>query len=95
MAYTAVGKFNLAIASLDKAATEFPENEKRANILYRAGFIGWEYLKDKDIASKYYKQFLEEYPNDPRVAEVNRILNGGMLNMTNEQIIEMFKARNK
>lgn len=95
MAYTAVGRFQDAVGSLDNAVNDFPEYEKRGNLLYRAGFIGWEYLKDTDVASKYYNQFLAEFPNDPKAAEVKQILESGMLTMSNEDILEMLKGKGK
>jgi tetratricopeptide (TPR) repeat protein len=95
MAYTATGRFSKAISSLDTAIADFPKYEKRANLIYRAGFIGWEYLNNTEVAKKYYNQFLEEYPNDPKAAEVKQILSSGMLEMTDEAILEMLKGKGK
>lgn len=95
MAYTAVGRFQDAINSLDRAVTDFPNYEKRSNLLYRAGFIGWEYLNDTEVASTYYNQFLTEFPNDPKAIEVKQILESGMLTMSNEDILEMLKGKGK
>jgi TolA-binding protein len=95
LAYTAVGRFSEALKSLDQAVTEFPKYEKRGDLIYRAGFIGWEYLKDTNVANRYYNQFLKEYPNDPKAKDVSQILNSGMLSMTDEQILNMLKGKNK
>ena len=95
MAYTATGRFTKAIASLDTAIKSYPENEKRPNLIYRAGFIGWEYLNDVQVAQLYYEQFLTEYPNDPKAEEVKQILTSGMLDMSDEAILEMLKGKGK
>lgn len=95
MAYTAVGRFQNATESLETAINDFPSYEKRGNLLYRAGFIGWEYLKDSEVARKFYNQFLEEYPDDPKVDEVQQILASGMLEMSDEDILEMLKGKGK
>ena len=93
MAYTAVGRFEEAIQSLDSAITRFMDYPERANLIYRAGFIGWEYLKDIDVAKRYYNQFLEEYPNDEKASEVKQILTSGMLEMSDEDILNMLKGK--
>ena len=95
MAYTATGRFPKAVSSLDTAIHKYPNYEKRSNVLYRAGFIGWEYLKDTEVAKKYYNQFLEEYPNDPKAEEVKQILTSGMLEMSDDAILEMLKGKGK
>ena len=69
------------------------ENQNRKNLIYRAGFIAWEYLEDTDLAKKYYTQFLNEYPNDDKAPEVQEILNSGMLEMTDEAILNMLKGK--
>lgn len=93
MAYTAVGRFEEATQSLDSAITRFMDYPERANLIYRAGFIGWEYLKDIDVAKRYYNQFLEEYPNDEKASEVKQILTSGMLEMSDEDILNMLKGK--
>lgn len=93
LANTAVGRFPAAIQNLEIAAETFKDSENRPNIIYRAGFIAWEYLQDTERAKGFYTQFLAEYPNDKRTDEVKEILNAGMLEMTDEQILEMLKAK--
>lgn len=92
MAHTAVGRFTEALKSLDAAISAFPEYENRGNLIYRAGFISWEYIKDDEAAKNYYTTFLSEYPEDAKAPDVRRILESGMLSMSNEEIIKMFKG---
>ena len=72
---------------------KWPKFENRNNLIYRAGFIAWEYLKDINLAKKYYTQFLDEYPNDDKALEVKEILNSGMLEMSDEAILNMLKGK--
>jgi len=95
LAHTAVGSFDAAIGNLDQAASQFPDYEKRANILYRAGFIAWEYAKDIEVAKQYYNQFLAEYPDHQLAPEVTEILSSGMLEMSDEAILNMLKGKVK
>ncbi|MGB1037296.1 MAG: tetratricopeptide repeat protein [Bacteroidia bacterium] len=92
MAHTAVGRFPEALKSLDAAISSFPEYENKGDLIYRAGFISWEYLKDEEAAKKYYTTFLSEYPEDAKAPEVRKIIESGMLSMSNEDIIKMFKG---
>lgn len=93
LAHTAVGRFNEAIANYDKAVELFPEYKNRANLLYRAGFVAWEYAKDTEVAKEHYNQFLTEYPSHELAKEVNQILSSGMLDMTDEAILNMLKGK--
>ena len=95
LAYTAANRFSEATASLQTAIHDFPAYEKRANLMYRAGFVCWEYAKDTKAAKVFYEAFLAEYPNDPRTEEVKIILSAGMLKMSDEAIIEMLKGETK
>ena len=95
LACTAVGRFEEALTALDQAIKDFPKYENRSDLIYRAGFIGWEYLKDSKVASAYYNQFLAEYPNASNAEEVKIILSKGMLTMSNEDILTMLKGKNK
>ncbi|MBT8327136.1 MAG: hypothetical protein KJP21_05400 [Bacteroidia bacterium] len=92
LAYTATAQYNKALMNLDSAIAKFPEYEKRGDLMYRAGFIGWDFLNNKTIATNYYNQFLAAYPEDPKAAEVKKILSSGMLDMNDEQILEMLKG---
>lgn len=92
-AHIATGKFNDALKAIDKATTQNQDSEKRGDLLYRGGFIGWEYLEDAEIAEKYYSKFLSEYPNDEKAGEVKAILESGMLNMSDLEILEMLKRK--
>ena len=71
----------------------WPKFENRNNLIYRAGFIAWEYLQNTKLAEKYYTQFLNEYPNDDKAEEVREILNSGMLEMSDEAILNMLKGK--
>lgn len=92
LSYTAVGRFSDATTSLDQAINDFPAYAKRANLIYRAGFVCWEYARDTKKARDFYEKFLTEYPRDERAPEVKQILNTGMLEMSDQAILEMLKA---
>ena len=93
MGYTAVGRFSDAVQTLNNAIVKWPKFENRNNLIYRAGFIAWEYLQDIKLAEKYYTQFLDEYPDDEKAGEVKEILNSGMLEMSDEAILNMLKGK--
>lgn len=85
--------FAQSIDQLELILSEYPEANNRADLLYRGGFIGWEYMNNKDVAAKYYNQLLEEFPDYEKADEVRSILESGMLNMSNAEILEMLKKK--
>ena len=88
----ALNNFSEALATLDNAIVQFPNFKDRSKLIYRAGFISWEYLKDSEKAKMYYSSFLENYPDDELAEEVKTILESGMLDMSDEDILEMLKS---
>lgn len=93
LAHTAIGSYNIALEDLDRAISAFPDYDERAKLMYRAGFIAWEYAKDNQKARAYYQAFLDEYPEHELSDEVKDILSSGMLDMTDEEILDMLKAK--
>lgn len=93
LGYTALGQIDAALEQFDLAIEKYPDFEGRATLIYRAGFVAWEYAGDVKRARKYYEMFLTEYPNHELYSEVSQILNSGMLDMTDEQILEMLKSK--
>lgn len=94
MGYQALGKTEMALNMLDTAIAKFPENKTRANLMFRAGFVAWEHLDDPAKAKHYYELFLEAYPDHELAGEVKSILDSGMLEMTDEDILDMLKDKN-
>lgn len=93
--YTATGNIEGAINQLDSAIVQYPDFDKRANLILRAGFLGWEHLKDHTKAEKYYTQLVSEYPEHPQVKEIETILNNGYLKLTDREILEQLRTKNK
>jgi tetratricopeptide (TPR) repeat protein len=93
MGYTAVGRYADAVRSLDNAIHKWSKFDNRSNLIYRAGFIAWEYQKNIPLAKSYYNRFLEEHPNDEKAAEVRQMLHDGILEMSDEAILNMLKGK--
>lgn len=91
--FTALGAHTTSLQTIDTALVQFPEAENRAKMIYRAGFIAWDYLQDPAKAESYYKMFITEFPEHELAPEVKDILESGKLKMTDEQILEMIKAQ--
>ncbi|KPK89376.1 hypothetical protein AMJ80_09870 [bacterium SM23_31] len=62
--YLSEGKNKEAVKVYEKLVKKFPESENRSNAVFMIGFYYANELKEYDKAEKYYKMFLEEYPND-------------------------------
>ena len=93
LSYTAIGNFDKALENLDLAIAEFPNYEKRNDLIYRCGFTAWNYMQNSEKAKEYYNRFLELYPNDARAGEVKSILANGMLEKSDEEILEILKSK--
>jgi tetratricopeptide (TPR) repeat protein len=93
LAYTATSNFEKALENLDFAINNFPEYDKRGDLIYRSGFIAWSYMSNGTKAKEYYEQFLKLYPNDDKAAEVRTILSENMLEKTDEENLELIKNK--
>ena len=85
----ATGKPEEAVQCIDTAIQRFPEYEKRANLLFQAGFMSMEYLHDKEKAKSYYNQLIATYPSHELVKDAETILESGMLEMSTEEYLDM------
>jgi TolA-binding protein len=95
LCYSALGLHSTAIEVLDTAIAKYPNNKRRPELIYKAGFTAWEYMQNVELARSYYEQFVKEYPNHDLAKEVQQILNSGMLDMSDEEILELFKSAEK
>jgi TolA-binding protein len=57
------GKFALAIEKLEAFVDCFEDNENYDEALFMLGFINANYVKDYDLAEKYYTTFIQKFPN--------------------------------
>ena len=92
LAYTAMGGYDLAVEALDSAMSKFPNSPSKADILYRAGFLAWDYLEDHERAKSYYNELIKLYPEHEMVPQTRKILESGMIEMSDDKILEMLKA---
>lgn len=82
-----------AISIFKKLYDEYPESSYAPSGLFMAGFIYANELKNYDEATKLYKQFLQEYPNDELAASAKAELDN--MGLTPEEILMKNMAKEK
>jgi TolA-binding protein len=87
-----MNKANDAIESFNMILEEYPEYKKAPSVLFLKAFIYEDQLDDLANAEKYYKIFLEKYPNSDFADDAEISLNN--LGKTPEQLIEEFEKMN-
>jgi TolA-binding protein len=80
-----------AIQLFIKLHDEYPSSEYAPSGLFMAGFIYANDLKNFDEATKYYHQFLKEYPNDDLAASAQAELDN--MGLTPEEILQKRMAK--
>jgi TolA-binding protein len=88
-----LGEFGKAIQLWGKVWREFPDNEKAPDALFLQGFTYDSNLQDATNASRYYKRFLETYPDHPYVPEVEKLL--AVINTDPDELIKEFEKNRK
>ena len=81
-----------AINSFDIILSKYPDFEKVPSALFLKAFIYEDQLKDLENASKYYKLFIEKYPDSDFADDAAISLQ--YLGKTPEELIEEFEKNN-
>ncbi|MBK9099717.1 MAG: tetratricopeptide repeat protein [bacterium] len=82
-----------AIELFKKLHTDYPKSRFAPSGLFMAGFINANDLQNYDEATKIYKQFLKEYPNDELAASAQAELDN--MGLTPEEILMKNMAKEK
>jgi tetratricopeptide (TPR) repeat protein len=84
-----------AIAIFERLRTSFPDYRKSAAALFMEGFIYETAMGDKEKAKEKYKEFIQKYPNHNLTASAQASLDQLNSNLTDEELIKSFEAKNK
>ncbi len=84
-----------AIAIFERLITTFPKYRKSSSALFMQAFIYETTLKDKENAKKKYKEFIIKYPDHKLTASAQASLEQLNANLSDEDLIKSFEAKNK
>lgn len=82
-----------SIRYLTKIETDYPDYSKYPTVIFMKGFIYHYEIGDLENAQKYYKIYLEKYPNHTFVKDAEGALL--FLGMNDEELIDLFEDMNK
>lgn len=89
----AIGQYEEAINIFTKVESNYPKAEKAPHALFMKGFTFEENIKNKDLAKKYYQEFLEKYPEHTLAKEVKQLIE--VIDLSPEELIKRFKEQNQ
>ncbi len=84
-----IRKYPLAIECFDALQTKYPTHEKASSALFLQAFTYDTNLKDFKSAEKYYREFIERYPEDPMINDVLVLVDN--ISKTPEEIVKGFQ----
>ncbi len=87
------GEFGKAIKYAGDLRESFPNHRSTADAMYYQAFIYETSLGDKENAKRYYKMFLEKYPNHELANDVKLTLE--QIDMPLEQVVKGFEKNVK
>ena len=93
--YSGLGMTAEAINILETGISTRAQDPKRAELIHKAAFLCWTEAQNPEKADTLYNIFLEDYPEHPLAADVQVILDDGLLYMTDEEQIEYIKNKKK
>lgn len=82
-----------AILNLDKLITRFPANKYVPNAYFLKAFTYDNVLKESDNASKFYKVFIEKYPQHSLVESAKSSIS--VAGKSEEDLLKMIHSKNK
>lgn len=87
-----MGKYDAAIAYIDRLHKDFPKFRKSVEMHLFRGFIYETYLNDHAKAVSAYTKLIEKYPNHRFASEARASIDN--LTLSEEELIEKFKKMN-
>ncbi|MFP4664463.1 MAG: tetratricopeptide repeat protein [Bacteroidales bacterium] len=81
-----------AVAYLNRIDKNYPEFDKKPQVIYLLGYIYDSMLNKKEAAEKHYKEFLKKYPEHRRSEEVKLQLK--YLNKSDLEMVREFEKNN-
>lgn len=92
MAARGLGNNNEAIRLLDKILTEYPNDNKKVDVLFEKAFLLDEKIKKTEKAKAIYSQIAKEYPTHQfGIDSKARLIT---IDMTDEQLLDFFAKQN-
>lgn len=88
-----LGSYEQAIGLLNGIIDNFPDYERRVEIMYFKGFVFENHMDQLGKAREAYMAVVESYPNHRLAAEAQAAM--ANLALTDEELIEKFKAMNQ
>ena len=84
-----------SIAIYERLRISFPEFRKASSALFMQAFIYETSIKDKEKAKEKYKEFILKYPEHKLTASAQASLDQLNANLSDEELIKSFEAKNK
>jgi TolA-binding protein len=82
-----------AIGNLDKLIARFPSNQYVPNAYFLKAFTYDNVLKESDNATRFYKTFIEKYPNHNLAESAKASIS--VAGKSEEELLKMIHAKNK
>lgn len=86
---------NEAIAIFERLRSLYPDYRKSSAALFMQAFIYETSLNDKEKAKVKYKEFIQKYPDHNLTASAQASWNQLNANLSDEDMIKSFEAKNK
>lgn len=86
---------NEAIAIFERLRSAYPDYRKSSAALFMQAFIFETSLNDKEKAKEKYKEFIQKYPDHNLTASAKASWDQLNANLSDEDMIKSFEAKNK
>jgi TolA-binding protein len=87
-------KYKDAIDLYSQFREKYPDHRRAPAALFLQAFINDNNIHDKEKAKQLYAEFLQKYPTHELAPSAHASLDQINSNLTDEQLIKMFEARN-
>lgn len=90
---SAMKQYDQSVSMLEKIIRDYPSFHKLPACYFQLGLIYDDYLNDDAKAKKYYEEFIQKFPSNPMVPQVQALIS--YLGKTNDELIKDFEKKNK
>ncbi|MFQ5448910.1 MAG: tol-pal system YbgF family protein [Saprospiraceae bacterium] len=88
-----LGRFGKAVQLWGTVWRQYPQYEKAPMALFLQGFTFDSDLRDAPMATKYYREFLQQFPENPLAEQVKQLI--AVVEQNPEDLIKSFEKKNE
>lgn len=93
-ALMAMNEAKRASEKFEFVATNYANFERMDEVLFRLGFVHWNYLKDGKSSEKWFKKLVAQFPKSDLSKDASSILENRLMYLSDDEFMDFIRKKN-